>query len=105
MSRNFDQAAKHSLSGSAPQHLRLVVDSRVSILHVQGINVDNCLVILKSKADQQAFGMAVARTERKVSNTIKDRASMVNLERLNNVRVVADNYVCATLHGKASFSL
>ncbi len=58
-------------------------------------------MIFEAYADEAAFGVAVARAKREIPNAVEDRPPSIDLERLQDVRMMADYDVGAAVDREA----
>src|SRR5262245_32744398 len=73
----------------------------IAVLHVNRKDFNPSLLFLKSRGEQERFTSAIPRAEGEVSDTVKNRAVAIDLEWLDDVRMMADNNVRATINCKA----
>src|ERR1051325_9033361 len=69
---------------AAAQQFWLIVDTRIAVFHVDGIDLDDRFVLFKAHPEDEGFAATVARTEREIAHAVKDRVTAVNLERLDD---------------------
>src|SRR5438105_81398 len=100
--RNQRQLAQDLFGALPSQNFGLVIHSRVAILDVERIGRDNRACFLKSNSHKQAFGEAVSRTKSKIADAEENRPPVIDLKRLNDMRVMTDHSVRAKIDGKTS---
>jgi hypothetical protein len=61
------------------------------------------LTLVKAKPNQHPFPTTIARTKRKISDTIQDGAPSIDFKRLKDMGVVTNDSIGSTLHGILCF--
>src|ERR1700737_3541164 len=95
--RRTRQTQQYAPSRYPAKQLWLVVDARIAILDVERIDHRRRCVIVEANADQASFGVAVPGAEREVPHAVEDRPAPIDLERLQHVRMMSDDDICAAI--------
>src|ERR1700687_5548163 len=95
--------AEGPLGTLSREHFRLVVDPGVAVLDIQRMNLDGGSRLVEPQPHHHPFGPAVPGTEYEVADAVEDRAVPVDLERLNDMRVMADHGVRTAIDREACF--
>src|SRR5262249_60936944 len=75
----------------------------ITVLDVHRVHLHDRAIVLEPHAQEQRFGPTVARSEGKVPQAIENGARTIDLKGLNDVRVVSDDEICATIDGQSRF--